>query len=260
MIVEAREKMGLNEPLFIQYGNWLKNAIQMDFGKSLINNQSVKDDIEFTAKNTLKVSALSTLLQIILVFSIAWLEYMIIDKKGKSFFNMITILLVSIPTFYIAFLYMDVFAVKANLMSIINSSGFLRYFSPALCIALPAAAFHGRLLGSILNKERKKDYVFFLQCRGLSDNKIFFCHVLPHGLLILIPIFMQNLGLIMASSGVIEKMFNVTGVGYLLIDHTIARDASMIHACLLFFAVVMVITNVSGKILQVVLGQENRGV
>jgi peptide/nickel transport system permease protein len=65
---------------------------------------------------------------------------------------------------------------------------------------------------------------------------------------------MQNIGMIMASGGVIEKMFNVPGVGYMLIEHVLARDAPMIHAILLFFAFVFVITNTLGKTIMVGLG------
>ena len=168
----------------------------------------------------------------------------------------LTILLISVPTFYIASLYLDVFAVRAGFIKVVNASGFLRYFSPAFCIALPASAFYGRLLGSSLIKEAGKDYVFFMRCRGLPEWMVLLRHVLPHGLLFVLPSFMQNIGMIMASAGVIEKMFNVPGVGYMLVDHVLARDAPMVHAILLFFALVFVVTNIVGKALRIGLGEK----
>lgn len=259
MIIAARQNMGLDKPLLIQYGNWLKNAVKLDFGNSLLNHQPVANDLIYAAINTLKINGISFLLQCLFVLIIAWVEFMLFEKKAKFILTAITILIISIPPFYIATIYMDVFAVKNGLLNILNTNGFFRYFSPAICIALPAAVFHGRLLGSIINKERKKDYIFFIRCRGISENRIFFSHILPNGLIVLLPIFLQNTGMIMANSGVVEMMFNVPGAGYLLINHTIERDSSMIHACLLFFALVMVFMNIVSKILRLLLSDESEG-
>ncbi len=257
-IQEIRIQMGLDRPLTEQYATWLGKAIQLDFGNSLTNNKPVRDDLVFASSISIKVILISLCLQIPFGILIGSLEYILSKKRIKILLDMITILLISVPAFYIASLYLDVFAVKAGFIKVVNASGFLRYFSPALCIALPASAFYGRLLGSSLIKEGKKDYVFFLKCRGLAEWMILLKHVLPHGLLFVLPSFMQNIGMIMASAGVIEKMFNVPGVGYMLIEHVLARDAPMIHAILLFFALVFVITNTLGKTLRVGLGDTEK--
>lgn len=260
-IEEIREKMGLNDPLIIQYSTWVLKAITFDFGNSLTNNQPVKNDLVFAVGCTLKISAISIVLQIILTLIIGFIDYYVSQRKSQLLLNLITIILISIPPFYIASLYIDVFSLKLNLIKVINSSGLMRYLSPAICIALPSSVFHGRLLGKIFNKIRKREFVNFLQCRGLSDTKILFNHILPHGLILIIPTFMQNIGMIIASSGVIEKMFNIPGVGYMLIEHVIARDAPMIHAIILFFSIVLIITNILGKILQnsLIRGAVNEG-
>lgn len=253
-IQEIRIQMGLDKPLAKQYITWLERAIHLDFGNSLTNNKPVIDDLVFASRISIKIILISVFLQIPLGILIGSLEYIFSKKRIKILLDMITILFISIPTFYIASLYLDIFAVKVGFIKVVNASGFLRYLSPALCIALPASAFYGRLLGSSLIKEGKKDYVFFLKCRGLPEWIILLKHILPHGLLFVLPSFMQNIGMIMASGGVIEKMFNVPGVGYMLIEHVLARDAPMIHAILLFFAFVFVITNTLGKTIMVGLG------
>lgn len=252
-----REEMGLNQPLLTQYVNWLSKALKLDFGNSLINSQPVINDLKYATGLTLKIIAISIVIQVFLIVLLGCGEYYLSGKKLKILLSIVSIALISVPPFYLAYLYTDIFAVKAGIMQVVNSQGFIRYFSPAIILALPAAAFHARLLGSILNKERKKDYVFYLQCRGLPDRKILFNHILPHGLIILIPTFMQNIGIIVASGGVIEKMFNVPGIGYMLIDHVLSRDAPMIHATLLFFAFVIVVTNIIGKIIQILLQEDN---
>lgn len=253
-IEEIRDQMGLNKPLPEQYIRWLGKAVKLDFGNSLTNNKPVWNDLVFAGKISLCIIALSVLLQIPFSILIGCGEYLLFERRLKICLDILTILLISVPTFYIASIYLDVFAVRAGLIKVINSSGFLRYFSPALCIALPSSAFYGSLLGNSLIKEGDKDYVFFMRCRGLPERVILLSHVLPNGLVFVLPSFMQNIGMIMASAGVIEKMFNVPGAGYMLIDHVLARDAPMIHAILLFFALVFVVTNVIGKALQMVLG------
>ena len=250
-IAEIRADMGLDKPLLQHYVKWLSGVIQLDFGNSLTNNKPVWDDLLFAAGISLRIIILSVLLQIPIFILIGCGEYLLLNQRGKLILDIITILLISIPTFYLGSLYLDTFAVKAGLIKVVTASGFLRYFSPALCIALPASAFYGRLLGNSLIKEQNKDYVFFLRCRGLPERTILLRHVLPYGLLFVMPSFMQNIGMILAGAGVVEKIFNVPGVGYMLIDHVLARDAPMIHAILLFFALVFIFTNTLGKAIQI---------
>lgn len=252
-IAEIRADMGLDKPLLQQYAIWLGDALHLELGDSLTNHKPVRDDLVFACGISLRILGISVLLQIPFSILLACGDYALSKKRRKLLWDFVLIVCISVPTFYIASLYLDVFAVKTGMIKVITASGFLRYFSPALCMALPAAAFYGKLLGSSLIKEQRKDYVFFLRCRGLPERVILLRHILPHGLLFVLPSFLQNVGMLLANGGILEKMFNVPGVGYMLIDHVLARDAPMIHAILLFFALVFVVTNILGKVLQLCL-------
>ncbi len=132
-------------------------------------------------------------MQLLIIFLIGSIEYFLYASWKKIVLDIFTIVLISIPPFYIASLYIDLFSLKLNWINVINSSGFMKYFSPALCIAIPSSIFHGRLLGSIYTKIRKQNFIYNLQSRGISEVKIYFTHILPHGLILLVPLFMQIL-------------------------------------------------------------------
>lgn len=81
-----------------------------------------------------------------------------------------------------------------------------------------------------------EDYVFYARCRGLKESRILLCHALPHAVTNLVPSFMQMLGLCMAGAAIVERIFSLPGLGYLIIDSVIKRDSPVIHVAVLVLA------------------------
>lgn len=249
-IQTIRIEMRLDKPLLIQYGLWLKNAVQLDFGKSLVNGGQALDEIKQAVPITFNVVMISAVIQIIVTIILGYLIYLFKDRKFRFILGFITIAGISIPGFYIASVYLNIFAVKYNVISVSANTGFMRYLHPAICLAIPCIMFYARLLAVYIEKEMNEDYVFYARCRGLTERRILFYHSIPRSIIVLIPSFMQNIGLTMAGAAIIERVFSLPGIGYLIIDSVLNRDSPMIHLAVLYLSFVLVITNILSDILQ----------
>lgn len=96
----------------------------------------------------------------------------------------------------------------------------------------------------------------YARCRGLSEGKILFRYALPSAVVTLLPNFCQMLGLCMAGSAIVERVFSLPGLGYLIIDSVLYRDSPVIHATILFLAFSLVMFNILSDILRRILQRD----
>ena len=157
---------------------------------------------------------------------------------------------VSIPPFFLASSFLDVFAVRFGWISVASSTGLMRYLPAAICLALGGIALYSQLLSQNIEREMNEDYAMYARCRGLSDMRILWTHALPHALAGLAPSFLQMVGISLAGSAIVEKIFSLPGLGYSIVDSVLYRDTPMIHATILFLAFFLVICNTVSDILQ----------
>ncbi|GMQ56327.1 ABC transporter permease [Vallitalea sediminicola] len=256
-IEEVRVKMGLDKPLMIQYVNWMGDAFHLDFGESLVNGESALKELGQGVPITLKVVLLAAVIEAIGIVIFGCFLYYFQGKWEGFLLSILTLAAISIPGFYIASIYLDIFAVKLNIISVAQNSGFMKYFHPALCLSLAPMAFYARLLKDGLEREAHEDYVFYLRCRGISEKRILLRHTLPHGVISLIPSFLQNIGLTLAGAAIIERVFSLPGLGYLIIDSVLNRDSPMIHLAVLFLAMMLVLLNIVSDWIQELLQKKN---
>ena len=167
---------------------------------------------------------------------------------------------VSIPSFFLASSFLDIFAVKLGVTSVVGSTGLMRYLPAAVCVAIGCIAFFSPMLATGLEKEMGQDSAFYARCRGLSEGRILLRYALPGAVSAILPNFCQMLGLCMAGSAIVERVFSLPGLGYLIIDSVLYRDSPVIHATILFLAFSLVMFNILSDILRRALQRENPAV
>lgn len=253
-IQEARLKLGLDKPLLIQYITWVGNAVHFDYGISLHSGYPVIDEIKKAVPVTLSVILLASIIMSAGIIIFGFLNYFARDKAARYLLKILCIGAISIPPFYLATVYIDIFAIKLKLMSVAGNTGFARYFPAAICLSVLGIALYSQLLAKRLEIEMNEDYVFYARCRGLSEMRILFFHALPHAVAYIIPSYFQILGLFMAGAAVIESVFSLPGIGHLIIDSVVQRDSPMIHAEVLvlaaFFVAFNIISDIFNRIIQ----------
>ena len=251
-IDEARVMLGLDKPLPVQYFDWVVDALHMDFGISLGTGNPVPV--------TLTVGAYSAVIMSLGVLGVGMLGYLWRQKAGGMILSFLTMIGISVPGFYLGTAFIDLFAVRLGWISVSGNSGFTRYFPVALCLSVLGICFYGQMLAASLEREMEQDYAMYLRCRGLREGSILLFHAFPHAVVDLLPSFAQMLGLCLANAAIVERVFSLSGLGYLIIDAVVKRDSPVIHAAVLVLALTLVLLDTAAELLQYGLRSDMRAV
>ena len=250
-----RARMGLDQPLIIHYGTWVMDALHLDFGESFVSGQPVFEKVTTAIGITVRIVLLSGVLQAVGILALGPLLYVARGRFSGRLLHFLCIAGVSIPSFFFASSYLDLFAVKFGFTSVVGSTGLVRYLPPAICIAIGCIALFSPMLAGRLRQEMAQDAAFYARARGLSERIILFRYALPDAVAAILPSFCQMLGLCMAGSAIVERVFSLPGLGYLIIDSVLYRDSPVIHATILFLAFSLVIFDILSDLLQRLLQQ-----
>ena len=232
-IDEARVILGLDKPLPVQYFDWVVDALHMDFGISLGTGNPVTEELAKTVPVTLTVVAYSAVIMSLGVLGVGMLGYLWRQKAGGMILSFLTMIGISVPGFYLGTAFIDLFAVLG------------------IC-------FYGQMLAASLEREMEQDYAMYLRCRGLQDGRILLFHAFPHAVVDLLPSFAQMLGLCLANAAIVERVFSLSGLGYLIIDAVVKRDSPVIHAAVLVLALTLVLLDTVAELLQYALRSDMR--
>lgn len=250
--IEAlREEMGLNDPFFVQYFRWLFSCIQGDFGTSYSYHMNVSDLILDKLPITITLTLMSFLF--ILVFSIPIGIWIAKHSGGilDRIFTIINQVIMSIPPFFSGILITLVFGLILGLFTPggfvsykISVAGFLGYLLfPAIAIAIPKIAMTVKLLKESIMEEYHKEYVRTAYSRGNSTTQVLYQHILRNAIIPVITFLGMTLADIVAGSIVVEQVFNIPGLGRILLSSISNRDYPVVQAIILMLAVIILVIN-----------------
>ena len=232
-IEKIRIQLGFDKPLLVQYGRWVWDLLHFDLGVSLANGHDVWTDIATAFPKTLGIVALASIFQVVFIVIVSCIAFLLPWKLPKKAVRLLCILGVSIPSFYLATVYLDYFAVQKSLISVAGNTTLLSYISPAICIGVFGASFYTPLLMDALEHESNEDYAFYARCRGLSEKRLLLCHFFPRAAMGLVPNFLQSIG-----------------------NHVLDRDTPMIHAEVFFLALAIALCNIAADLVQWAIGRK----
>ena len=250
--IEALQKeMGLDQPLPVQYGNWLKNFITGDMGESYSYSMPVSELLRDRIPITVALTLMSFLL--ILVISIP-LGIITAQKEGSRLDRVLTILnqiVMSVPGFFLGILITFVFGLALKwftpgaYVSITESFGrFLGYLiAPSVAIALPRCAMGVKMLRNSVIAQMEKDYVRTARARGNSSRQVMYGHVLKNALLPVLTFWGMTIADIVANSMIIEQVFTIPRMGSLLITSISNRDYPVVLGIIMLIAVLVIVIN-----------------
>ena len=250
--VEAlREKMGLNDTLLVQYTRFISGAIQGDFGESTQYNVSVSSLIADRLPVTLWLAALSFLFIVVVSIPVGLLVAKKQDGWLDKIITLFTQTFMAVPAFFLGILITLLFGVILKWFApgsyVSPTKNFGAFFSymifPALAVAIPKIAMMVKTVKTSVLRELRLDYVRTAKSKGQSKTTILYRHVLKNAL---IPVI-TYLGLItaesLAGSIIVEQVFNLPGMGRLLVTAISNRDYPVAQAAVLYIAAIVVIVN-----------------
>ncbi len=256
-----REAMGLNKSIPERYVSFVSNAIRGDFGKSTQYNQPVTQMLKERIPVTLMLAVLS--FGMVLIISIP-LGILSARKEGGVADRILTLLsqvCMAIPPFFLGIMLTLLFGIVLKwfvpgryIAPDQNFLEFIKYlFYPALAVSLPKIAMTVKFLKSSILRELHLDYVRTAKSKGSSRERILWRHVLKNALIPVITFMGMVIADLLAGSIVIEQVFNLPGVGRLLVVAISNRDFNVVQAAVLYIAAIVIFVNFIVDILYQVL-------
>lgn len=251
-VLEAyREEMGLNESLPMRYMKWLTNSLTGDFGTSVEYRMPVSALIRDRLPVTVWLAVLSFLFIVVISLPLGILA----AKKKNRFSDKIIILLtqvgMAIPSFFLGMIISLLFGIVLKWFipgKYVNYRedflGFLQFMIfPAIAIAIPKIAMMVKFLRSSVIRQLNLDYVRTARSKGMNETDILYRHVLKNALIPVITFLAMILAEILAGTILIEQVFNLPGLGRLLLVAISNRDYVVVQAIVLYIATVVVFIN-----------------
>ncbi len=250
--VEAlRESLGLNDSLPVRFVRWLGGAVRGDFGMSTRYNMSVSELLSERLPVTLWLAVLSFLFILIITIPVG----IISSKKRNGLLDRIiqwsSQTIMAIPPFFLGMLITLVFGILLKWFTpgayVAPDESFGRFLAyliaPAIAVSLPKIAMSVRFLRSSIIREKDMGYARTAKSKGLSENEVLKKHVLKNALIPVVTFLGMILADILAGSIIIEQVFNLPGMGRMLVVSISNRDIAVVQAIVMYIASVVLITN-----------------
>ena len=244
VLEQTREELGLNDPFFIQYGNWISNCLRGDFGTSYSKGEAVATLLMERVMPTIQLALLSLVIMVLVAVPIgvysALRQNSILDYllRGTTFIS------ISMPNFWVGLLLLYVGAMKLRWLPVVsNQMNFQRLILPAVTLAIAMAGKYARQVRAAILEELRQDYVAGARARGLSERCVLWCHVLPNAVLPLITMLGLSLGSLLGGTAVAEVIFSYPALGSLAISAITSRDYPLIQGYVLWIALIYMAVN-----------------
>ncbi len=246
--VEAlREKMGLNDPLIVQYFNFLSDLLRGDLGTSMITGKEISDLVRqvlpYTLELTITSIAIGTILGVPLGIYTARHVNTWIDYVGR----VISLAGLSVPAFYLGILIMLLFAHKIPIFPAVGGgdlkdprSNLTHLVLPALTLGLIMTASVTRLTRSAMLNVLKDDYVRTARAKGLSERVVVLRHALRAALVPIVSIIGVWAASLVADSVLTETVFARPGLGKMLVSAIMQRDYTLLQSVMVIYALFVV--------------------
>ena len=251
VVDEWREKFHLNDPVLKQYFLWIGDMLRGDFGTSIMYRQSITDLISLKMPTTVTLGILSIIISTVLAIVLGVITAV---KRGTVTDQVVTVLAsigLGIPTFWIAVMFILLFAIKLGWFPVqgyvapwVNFSQFCRY------AAMPVATMVITMVPSICRQTRSnmlevinQDYIRTARANGIKEGTITYNYALKNALIPVITIIGLQVRIVVGGSVVVERIFNINGVGNLLMNGITNRDYFLVQACVMIISIVTVVTN-----------------
>jgi peptide/nickel transport system permease protein len=250
-IVRIRAKLGLDEPVYIQFGSWVWRLLQGDLGISIFTNLPVSKLIEQRLEPTVALTITTLIISVLAAIPMgvlaAWKAGSWIDRVVMVF----AVLGFSVPIFVLAYMLIFVFAIWADLLPVQGyvsiTSGFWPFLShmilPSAALGMVFAALIARITRASMLDVLAQDYIRTAQAKGLGSQQVLIGHALKNAAVPIVTIIGIGVALLIGGVVVTETVFAIPGLGRLTVDAILRRDYPIIQGIILIFSGAYVLIN-----------------
>jgi len=248
---ELRAKYGLDQPVYVQYSNWVGQIVQGNFGMSLRNNEPVLGTIFRRLPLTAELAVLSVVLSALVAVPLGVISAVKRNSATDFVVRLIAMVGLSMPNFWLAAMLLLVTGVVFHWQPglllvppwVDPWSNLQQMAMPVIALSLALMAIVMRMTRSSLLEVLGQEYIQTARAKGLVTSAIMIRHALKNAFIPVVTVLGVQLGALLGGTVVIEVIFGLPGVGRLVIDAISARDYPMLQGTVLFIATIFALVN-----------------
>ena len=242
-VEQLREQLGLNDPLYVQFWDYLTNVARGDFGQSFYTKQYVTtmlaDQFRSTLELTLAAMLISTGLGVTLGVISAIKQHTWVDSLSMVF----ALAGVSLPSFWLGLMLIFLFSLRLGWLPAVGSSSLKHLILPAVTLGIGGSAIIARLVRSSMLEVLRQEYVVTARAKGLSAYAVTIRHALRNALIPTVTILGLQFGYLLGGTVVVETVFSRQGIGRLAVVAIKGKDFDVIQGWALFVAAIYIVVN-----------------
>ena len=242
-IAKVRKELGLDLPYYVQYLNFIKGAIHLDFGTSYFTKEVVTDALFRCFKVTVKLACMSFIFASVIGIPCGIFAAV---KRGKGIDTVVMVLSivgVSAPAFWVAIILQILFGLKLNVLPISGFDTPASYILPSLALGARYAGNIARITRTSMLEVLGQDYIRTAKAKGAMRWAVILKHALKNAMIPIVTLVGTDFGYLLTGSMLIEKVFSIPGIGKLAVDAMSNRDLPLLEGTVMYIAFVFVVVN-----------------
>lgn len=244
-IRSIRAQFGLDQPLPVQYGKFVVDAVRGDLGRSFATRQPVSSEIVSRLPATARLAAAAMVIAVVAGMLLGILAAVRRSTWVDSASMVGALSGLSIPVFWLALLLQYVLSVRAGILPASGYGEWRNIIMPAMALGAAPAAVIARITRSAMLEVIGSDYVTTARAKGVAERVVIWRHALRNALVPVITILGLQIGGLLSGAVITETIFNWPGVGRLLIDSILKRDFPMVQGGVVVVAGIFAVVNVA---------------
>jgi len=246
---QKRKELGLNQPLPIQYIQFMKEIITGQLGKSYYSEEKISVMLAARLPNTLALTGLGLVFSYIIAIPAGVIAAL---NRGKflDYASMSVALIgLAMPQFWLGLLLMLVFSVHFNLLPVAGVGSFQHLILPSITLGAYGAALTARITRSSMLEVLHKDYIRTARAKGLKERIVCYKHALRNALIPIISLLGMRIGWLVGGAVMVEVVFTRPGIGRLMVNSIYRRDYLVVQIIILMLAFSVIAGNLLADIL-----------
>jgi ABC-type dipeptide/oligopeptide/nickel transport system permease component len=235
-LAAVRAELGLDRPVWAQYGRWLMALFRLDLGNSIVSGEPVAGELARRFRLTLALTVPAMALVLLTAFPLALIAALRQGRLWDKVTRVSAAAAMSVPPFCLGLVLIFVFSAGLRWLPSFGAGSPGHLVMPCFVLFLGSAAHYTRFIRSALLEELSKEYVRAAKARGIGTWTILVFHALKNALIPVVTSLGMSLALMLGGSAVVEKVFSWPGMGSCLIDAVLNRDYPVVQGCALVYA------------------------
>ncbi len=253
LVARLHHQLGLDQPMPVQYLQWIGRVLHGDFGYSYGEQRPVSSLLAANFPATLQLTVAGLALSLV-VGSITGIAAALQRNRGVDTVVMsVALACMSIPSFWLGLLLILLFAVKIPIFEVVGGTSLKGLVLPAVTLALGSIGFNARFIRSSVIGALMQKHVITARAKGIAGSQVLRRHVLRNALLPILTVVGLQVGQLISGVVVVETVFSRPGIGRLMVQAILSKDYLTVQAVVLIIAVIYALTNLIVDLLYPVL-------